>query len=326
MRREKSGEVDPLGLFGGGKAFRFLLAAGALAAVSLPPRAWAASIGTVGEFFPCPVDTLPIQIMTSGYGNSGIKSVAEIPRALPHLRTFVTAITEHVAAWLVRDGLCMDSAESRERSLLQFVYWPLFMRREHLVPVMDDFGASSPPGCRITSPWIDLVVDRRPAPLIRGVVYWNERQLLADQAVLTGAGNVPAGRAVPLTPSEFGHFISEYEDTEFSYPRNSYPRKSYPHNSYPRKSVTKPLEARVSPDILWLLRRAGRNERAGPFGGDVKQAMRQATEKGAEGYTKFVISLIDRCLASDGVNFHYNSILDAVDQYRIYMPVRQRFR
>jgi hypothetical protein len=41
--------------------------------------------------------------------------------------------------------------------------------------------------------------------------------------------------------------------------------------------------------------------------------MDKVTEKGAEGYTKLVIALIDRCFASDRAYLHYNSILDATD-------------
>jgi hypothetical protein len=154
--------------------------------------------------------------------------------------------------------------------------------------------------------------------LIRGIVYWNERQLLVDQAMLTGARNMPPGRAMPLTPREEGRFLGEFEDTEFS---------------YPRKPTTR-LEERIPPDILWLLRRTGRNERAGPFGGDVERAMGIATEKGVESYTKLVLALIDRCFASSAsgrVNLHYNSILGtagptSLEQYRIDMPIRQRSR
>jgi hypothetical protein len=61
----------------------------------------------------------------------------------------------------------------------------------------------------------------------------------------------------------------------------------------------------------------------------VEWAMREAREKGAEGYTKLVISLIDRCFAADEskrTNLRYASILDVADpvlleQYRIDMPV-----
>ena len=263
----------------------------------------------------CPGDTVPIQIMMPGYGVSPIKrSAAEIPNHLPHFQVFVTAVTEHVAARLVKDQLCMDSAESKARSLLQFEHWRYIMFREYIVPEMDSSGASLFPSCRISSPWMDLIVDRSPVPLVRGIVYWNDRQLLADQAVLAGARHVPPGRAMPLSPSAEGHFRSEYRHPEID---------------------RKPLEERVPPDILWLLRRVwpdtgGRSTLVPDFV-YVRIAMHDVIQKGAAGYTQLVLTLIDRCFdssASGRVDLHYDSILDIADPvlldlYKIDTPRRR---
>jgi hypothetical protein len=278
----------------------------------------AAGTGTAGDVSPC-ADTVPIQIMTPwSSGNEIQRSVAEISSSLPYFRAFVTAVTEHVNSRLARDKLCINGAEgmdsmgsatSGNRSLLQFVHWRSFTYREYLVPVMTSIGGLPFPSCRISSPWIDLVIYREPIPYvtqlsqIRGIVRWNERQFLADQAVLDGVRNVPPGKAMPLSPDDFGHFRVEYEDTELS---------------HPRKPATKPIEERVPPDILWLFRRS-MHTRDANF---VSSAMLMV---GAESYTKLVIALIDRCFASGRESFHYNSILDAadlipLDQYKIDMP------
>jgi hypothetical protein len=267
----------------------------------------AAGTGMAGEVSSCPVDTVPIQIMTPWSGDE-----------IKHFRAFVTAVTEHINSRLVRDKLCINGAEdtdsmrsatSGNRSLLQFVHWRIAIYNEFLVPVMTSIGGLPFPSCRISSPWIDLVVYREPIPYvtqlsqIRGIVRWNERQFLADQAVLDGVCNVPPGKAMPLSPDDFGYFRVEYEDTELS---------------HPRKPAAKPIEERVPPDILWLFRRSKRTRDADL----VSSAMLMA---GAEGYTKLVIALIDRCFASGRESFHYNSILDAADlipleQYKIDMP------
>jgi hypothetical protein len=345
MMIEKSDDMEPSGICNRKKTFRFLLAVLALAAVFLPPRAWAASAGAAADVSSCSTDTLPIQIMTPEYGKpvtnptkkSGIlrksqtpgsgspmTNSAEIPDALPHFRAFVTAITEHVNSRLAEDKLCIHGASGSMESMLmsgkfdewstrswfQFVHWPLFMSRDYFVPMMDSLGGRSP--CRVSSPWVDLVVERKPVPLIRGTVYWNERQLLADQAVLAGANNVPPGMAMPSKLSELHHFLDEYSKTE----------------GHPRQPAAKPIEARVPPDFLWLFHRSAGGEQ---FGMSVGWAMREAREKGAEGYMKLVISLIDRCFASYDSGklyrgFSYTSILDVADpvlleQYRIDMPV-----
>jgi hypothetical protein len=265
----------------------------------------------------CTVDTVPIQFTTPGRGGT-MRSVAEISDGLPYFRAFVTDVTKHINARLAKDKFCingvdsmksMDSARRENRSLLQFVRWPLIIGHEYIVPAMPSTGWHGGTLCRISSPWIDLAVEQKPVPQIVGIVRWNERQLLADQAALAGAKNVLLGTVMPLSPSELGYFTSEVR----------------------RESAAKPVEARVPPDILWLLHSwVGTEERstAVPFIGIVSGSMHRVTEKGAEGYTKLVITLIDRCFASDGkTELYYSNILDVIDpvllkQYKIDTPNR----
>jgi hypothetical protein len=263
----------------------------------------AASTSTAGGVSQCPVGTVPIQVTDKAmHGPEIIISAAEV--ADPHFRAFVTAVTAHVAARLARDKLCIGSADSKKRSLLQFVSWRLSVRENEpaLLPSLD---ARPSGGCRISSPWIDLAFERRPVPWVRGVVRWNQRQLLADQAVLAGAPNVPTGLAMPLNNHEFIHFaLGEYASSEIN-----------------NEPAAKPIEERVPPDLLWLFRRAWQSTR-GPFSEEAAGAMDRAMGKGAERYTKLVIALIDRCFASDGADIQYSSILDVGDliplgQYKI---------
>jgi len=279
----------------------------------------AASTSTAGGVSQCPVDKVPIQI-TDGANRDLMAGVIRYPIVIlsadeilpyptPHFRTFVMTITEHIAVRLTKNKLCLDSAESKERSLLQFENWPLFTYgdKPHAPGSLLDARPSN--GCRIFSPWIDLVIERKPVPWIRGIVRWNQRQLLADQAVLAGVQNVPLGVAMPLTSSEYVRFTyEEYVNSEL--------------NLMP---AAKPIEERVPPDLLWLFRRSTQSTR-GPFGGYVGAAMDNAIEKGVESYTKLVIALIDRCLVFNGTNLNYKSILDAADlipleQYKIDTPI-----
>jgi hypothetical protein len=258
-----------------------------------------------GDVAPCPGNTVPIEIMTLGIGGAKPKyAVAEISSDLPHFRAFVTAVTEHVAVRLSQDKLCIKN-KIENRSELQFVHWPLLMKNKPFAARLPITGAQ-PSGCQISSPWIDLALEWKPVPRIRGIIRWNERQLLADQAALAGAKNVPPGVAEPLDGGELGPFMSEYEQehTEIHYPPVAKP----------------PIEERIPPDLLWLFRRSGMGVM--PFIGRVNSAMRRLPEKGAEGYTKLVLALIDRCFASEGEVIYYTNILDAADlipleQYKI---------
>jgi hypothetical protein len=270
----------------------------------------ATSASVAGDAAPCSV-AVPLQIMTPGHGPEIMRSIAELSRVSdnPHFNAFVTTVTKYVAARLDKDKLCINNDESDYRrsdygrSLLRFVRWPLPILRDFLVPA-PSYSSQRPGSCEISSPWIDLAFERKPVPAIRAVVRWNERQLLADQAVLAGARNVPLGIAMPLMNHEFATFAGRYGRSEILH-----------------EPTAKPIEERTPPDLLWLFRRSGYAEFAGPF----QPNMHKATEKGAAGYTKLVLALIARCFASDetkATNLFYYNILDAADlipleQYKI---------
>jgi hypothetical protein len=261
----------------------------------------------------CPADTVPINIVDEIWGGGAANpalSAAEVSN--PHFRAFVTAVTEHVAARLARElpvghgrsQRCINNAESKKRSLLKFMARRIMTSDDETFAPVPSLGARPSGGCRLSSPWIEIAFERKPVPSVRGVVLWNERQALVDQAMLAGVRNVPTGVAMPLQQSEFERFALDYAKSEIH-----------------RKPAAKPIEERIPPDLLWLFRHSLQWER-GPFDFAASRALDRAMERGAERYTKLVIALIDHCLASDGADIHYNSILDVADlisleQYKI---------
>jgi len=269
----------------------------------------ATSTSIAGGVSQCPVDTIPIQIVNEIESDPETVLSAADMGSDPHFRAFVTAITKHVAARLAGENRCIGSADSKKRSLLQFVDWPASTSGNKPLAPAPSLGTRPSGGCRISSPWIDLAFERKPVPWIRGIVRWNRRQLLVDQAVLAGARNLPTGVAMPLKSSEFEHFAEDYANSEIL-----------------REPAGKPIEERVSPDLLWLFRRSWQTTR-GPFSGGARRSMNIAMEKGSERYTQLVIAAIDRCFASDGADIRYNTILDVADlisleQYKINAPIR----
>lgn len=254
----------------------------------------------------CSTDTVPIQILGQREpGNVTTLYEARLPDYPIGFPYFVTTVTEHVAAKLAQEKLCLDSDESRERSLLQFVLMPVSITEAY--PIVSEPSLKAQPAgvCRISSPWLDLAIERKPVPQVRGFIRYNERQLLADQAVLAGAVNVPPGVALPMKGSEFDRFAFEYAHSEIPI-------------SKPRPQ---PIEERVPPDLLWLFRRAWQSTIM-PFTHESDAAMERAMNVGAGNYTAIVIALTDQCFASDGAEIHYDSILDLADlidleQYKI---------
>ena len=270
------------------------------------------------DISPCSVDMVPIQIITeTKYLDVTTLSVAKIRDYPEGFAPFVTAVTKHLAARLAHEKLCLDSAESREQSLLQFVPRRVTISDSQPVPSVPPLESRPLGVCRISSPWIDLAIERKPVPRINGIVRWSQRQLLADQAVLDGARNVPPGVAEPMKGREHLEYVLEYI--------NSYEFTSsdeYALLQITGKPVGKPIEERIPPDLLWGFRRSWQ---ATPF--TSAPATRNAMKAGAESYTKIVTTLIDRCFESDGIKLHYDSILDVDDpvlleQYKIVTPIR----
>ncbi len=253
-----------------------------------------------------PVDTLPIQIVgTGGRGDVTTLSKAKIADSPPGFIAFVTRITEHIAFRLAQENLYLAN---KDNSLLQFMSWPINSGIPDSVSKLET--RSSPAGsCRISSPWIDILIERKPAPSVRAIARYNERQLLIDQAILAGVSDVSTDVAMPLGRNEFNRYADlEYELTEIR-----------------RQPALKPIEERVPPDLLWLFRRAWQDS-PGRFSGPAGASMRKAMEIGADGYTQIVIALIDRCFASEGADIHYGSILDvselvSLEQYKIVTPL-----
>jgi len=263
--------------------------------------------GLAEDASPCPADAVPIQFIYLKEQPVTTLSMTKINSILPGFPSFVTVITKHVAAKLAQEKLCLNNDESNKHSLLQFVTMPISSGPPVLVPPLE---SPSPSGCRISSPWADIVVERKPVPSVRGIFRYNERQLLADQAVLAGMQNVPTGVAIQLEPREF----ERYGDLE------------YASSEIRKLPAKKPIEERVPPDLLWLFRRAWQNVDYTYFPGAAGSSMKKAMATGSESYTKIVIRLIDRCFESEGEDINYNSILDVDDpelleQYKIVTSI-----
>ena len=251
----------------------------------LGPVAWWASR--------CPVDveSLSIQLVRSSkYGDVTTLSGAKDSAPLMAYNC-MTIVTEHLAAKLAQENICLNSTESKERSLLQFE-----IPRLGVVPLPVPPLEKKPHGvCRITSPWLDLVIERKPVPSVRAIIRFSARQLLADQAVLAGARNVPPGVVKPLTHEEYRQYAFEYALSEIYH-----------------KPAAKPIEERVPADLLWAFRRADHshpNSFPWAASGSAHEAMRIRTDK----YAQIVNALIDQCFESEGADLQYNSILDIAD-------------
>ena len=269
----------------------------------------------------CSVDTVPIQTMDRwGYKDITSLSAAQIQMGdtPPGFKAFVKKVTEHLAAKLGHEGLCLNSTESRAESLLQFVPLSLAIPKDYPpMPSMPPRKAQSFGVCRISSPWIDIAIEREPVPSVRAIIRFNERQFLADQAILDGARNVPPGMAIPLTrDEEYNQYIRVYMH-----------RYAWRYQRATPLPPEQPIEELVPPDVLWLLDHIIVDN----LPGLVNTGMPGVILEGEEGYTKIVMALIDRCFDSDEVDIKFNSVLDVADlvpleQYKSKRPIQNRLK
>lgn len=264
----------------------------------------------------CSVDTVPIQILNR-WGDKPVTTLSAIgfPSDIPDFNTFIAAVTEHLAAKLAQEKLCLNSAESKARSLIQFSHLYLgTSENDHRLSAVRPLDAQFVGVCRISSPWIDIAIEREPVPSVRAIVRFNERQFLADQAVLSGMRNVPPGIAIPLTnKEERNQYIHEYMH-----------RYAWQYKHAPPLGQQL-IEELVPPDFLWLLDHIVVDNL--PVLSNM--GMLGVISEGAEGYTKIVVALIDRCFDSDEVDIKFSSVLDVADlvpleQYKSKRPMQNR--
>ena len=266
----------------------------------------------------CPVekDTVPFQYIW-GAQRSDVTtlSTADIYSPIPrqrHFYFFIKSATGHLEAKMAKKKLCLDNPESKKSSLIQFVYLGIQAGTDNL-DSLPPIEARTNAVCRISSPWLELIVEREPVPAVRGVVRWSARQRLADEALLAGMGNVPLGVARPLLPKEF----SRYADLEYA-----------PSEIFGQPSE-KPIEERVPGDLLWLFNNAKLfrdDQKLSKFSYTAGGSSGVLMGAGAAGYTKLVIKLIDRCFETEGADIQINSILDIddpalIEQYKIDNPI-----
>lgn len=261
----------------------------------------------------CPTNKVPVQIVSERSTDLD-PQLAAAKISAPHLplHTFIKGVTQHISTRLAASKLCIDSAESKKRSLLQFVNMPLVYLYKPVASPSLTLPAKSSADCRITSPWIDFAMGRSPTPWVRAVVRWNERQLLVDQAILAGMPNVPPGVPKQLRHDEFASFATMYHEDIKS-----------------QVGVAKKrFDERIPPELLWLFLRSLQLTPVEPFFMNADSAMSVAMKKGRDGYTNLVAGLIDQCTDSDKSDIRYNNIGDITNpivlkKYKIDQVVYQ---
>lgn len=142
---------------------------------------------------------------------------------------------------------------------------------------------------------MEVAVSSKPNPRIAGTVFWNERQIFQDQAVLARMTSIPSAPKEALRRGDFERFARAYEDTEI---------RRTPAERERSLSV-----ADIPPDVLWLFRNSPQST-FGPFPEAVDGAKRSITKQASTFYADLLVEFVELCLKSPTNTLEYSSILD----------------
>jgi hypothetical protein len=198
----------------------------------------------------------------------------------PRFRQFVAAISEHVLTRL--GGAARASKTSADKADIRL----LFIRR----PIVTADRASIVPASllvlprvhgerRLDSPWMSVTLSPPPGCRARAIFVWSERQLLLDQALLSGASTWPKEPLAPIQRPAFEKLKAAYQEFALS-------------ASSPGSIELHALADRIPADVLWLFRQSWPSRPGSP---DFSDARLQAIiARASAGHIIFAKGVLDR--------------------------------
>ncbi len=249
------------------------------------------------------------------------------------LTNFVASVTERNLPKFQKLAKCEEKLEVK----LFFVYRPVYLREEKdRVPPfqLKKIDSNNIANIRyLNSPWVELAIKSSPKPFVHAVFFWNERQLLLDQAILSEIDRPPRLPAtyqpstefplLPLNPYTFrDKYLSDYLNS-FLLPQLAKSPSSCgfvpylpPISEDPpldlQGSAQKAIAKRIPPDILWLFHNT-RQFNCYPFVILVDGALNRNIYLATVEYTKLVNAIVDNFLTSANSDISYKNVLDLKD-------------
>ena len=230
---------------------------------------------------------------------ANLSNSRQIPN--PALRRFVEGL---------QDGLSRHGIRTRIGGPggVRITRIPMVSSGEKTVAIAQMPASSAPSptagSCLVISPWADLAVSNN-GRRISGAIYWNERQLMQDRAVLRGTTEVGVAPQTSLPRSTFERHARTYAAQVIG----------NPNQATDRALLAKGIPA----DLLTLFRSASQSTR-GRFSNGADGAMRKAAATLAPYYANLAVSLIRACLDGKTDALNVNSIDEATHYLRMNKP------
>src|SRR5687768_16316665 len=135
--------------------------------------------------------------------NSRIQSLEDVSN--PAFRAFISKVLEGIQGRFGHYAISPD-----RRAGLHFVRIALASSGDHIPSQENSAGIPADNACVIDSPWANIAISGNPVPQVYGTFFWNERQILQDQAVLANVTNESSAPRRALQRSLFEQLAQEY--------------------------------------------------------------------------------------------------------------------
>lgn len=250
----------------------------------------------------------PVQVRISDRAtspNTAILSLSQISN--PAFRAFVSDIYAHFAELGHELTFFNGPQATITNSSINFIRIPITSSGSSPIsaPAFNSF--SKPPACAIRSPWVDIYSHNNDAGdrIFYSFFYWNERQILNDQAILGGMNTTVIQPTASLARSTYESWSQTYARFVITSPDPA--------------SDEALLAEGVPLDILWLFRNSPQSTR-GPFSDIALGHGTTVLGSLAHYYANLVVRIASACLHGESLEQHVNGITDALESTRLPPP------
>ncbi len=187
-------------------------------------------------------------------------------------------------------------------------------------------------GKTLSSPWIQ--VSSGQGCKLSIAVLWNNRQFIADQAILNQVGSVPAGIVTSerdptayYLPHEYNRLVILLEEFETMFPGETVAKESSPELRNQQERVISVIKNRFPPEVIWWFSLIDTNmywTDSGVFVDMLFQNDKKLADHVAKMQTVLLPALVSRFFSEKRETEVIDSILDVgglidLDSYRIRM-------
>jgi hypothetical protein len=234
-------------------------------------------------------------------------------------RRYVALVSRYISAKVCTIASNQKGINSPSEVQLFFIYRPLVASAQWQNKEPLNLELSQSNGSRLLdSPWVKITISPLPKPVVRAVFIVSKRQVLVDQALISGAKFTPSQPLIPIDEHMFKQYLKDYNTSVIRH----------------LQSVSQwfaalaDISKRLPTEILWFFCSADPGPIAQhasiPFMANVGGALsNRIAAYAASQYIEPTKALIDQFFTSTSVEIRYESILDLKDVFN-FEPYRKK--